>query len=76
MGCSPFKNRGNWNVIMILATPIMWPFYLVAWFMLAEKLPRLPHKMTADERFQHQLANDPVFRDIYNSLNKQYAIGD
>lgn len=63
------------NLWLVLGTPLLWPFYLLGWFMLAEKLPELPHRETADEKFQKQLANDPVFRETYENLTKQYGIG-
>ncbi len=38
------------------------------------RLPRLPHRETNDEKFQRMLANDPIFKQVYNELNDKYWV--
>lgn len=77
-GCSAMYNLGVGNFLTVVLTPLLWPLYLLFWFMLAERLPRPPKPAilkSQTEKFNEALANDPTLKSIVDELHNTYKIG-
>lgn len=72
--CNQGHYERNLRIILLLATPFVWPLVLIAGFVLAEKLPKPSVMKSREEKFAEILTNDPHVASAFADLTKNYGV--